>query len=104
LIPLFAGILRLCFIRHGVRYVDALVVVSYTQAQLNLFSAAVVFPVVYVGGMLFPAAAGIVALAYGVFAWASFPTTGRWWARALLALALAQALNGGLVALIKLWL
>ena len=46
LLPLIAGVLRLCFMRHGVRYVDALVVATYSQAQLNLFAAALVAPTV----------------------------------------------------------
>lgn len=99
ILPLVAGVLQLCMHRFGMRYVDALVVTSYTQAQLNLFNAAITVPVVLLGSPLFQGAVGIVALGYVVFAWASF-VEGRWPWRilaALLAVTLAQVLNGVVV-------
>ncbi|MCB1553476.1 MAG: DUF3667 domain-containing protein [Xanthomonadales bacterium] len=107
LLPLIAGVLRLCFMRHGVRYVDALVVATYSQAQLNLFAAALVAPAAYFGGLVLPAVLGTLTLVYAVYAWASFPSVGRWWTRtllAVLALLLCQGLNSALVWLVMRWM
>lgn len=106
LMPLIAGVLRLCFARHGMRYVDALVVASYTQAQLNLLGALLVLPIAWYGGVVAQGAVGLLAAVYVVFAWASF-CRGRLWVRTLLALlafVLAQALNSGIVYLVTRWI
>lgn len=99
ILPLVALVLKLCMHRFGMRYVDALVVTSYSQAQVNLFNAAVMVPVVMTGSQLAQVGVGIAALGYVLYAWAGFVHGRLLWRvlAALLAIILAQALNGAVL-------
>lgn len=99
ILPLIAAVLKLCMHRFGMRYVDALVVTSYTQAQINLFNAVVMVPVVLAGSKALQVGVGMVSLVYVVLAWASFSQGRLLWRilAALLAVILAQALNGAVL-------
>lgn len=99
-LPLLAVVIRLCFFGLNVRYIDALVTLGYTQAQVHLFS--LILPIWHasVGNRWIDLPVTGLVLAYLVWAWSSV-ADGPLWRRlpaAVLALILAQTLNGLMVA------
>jgi hypothetical protein len=98
-LPLVAGVMRGLFHGLGVRYVDALVLLGYTQAQGNLFG--VLAPLLLLAGapeIATLALAGAV-IVWMVRAWAGFASGPAWrrWVAAFGSLVLGQALNGAVV-------
>jgi hypothetical protein len=108
-LPLVALALRAAFHGLGVRYVDALVLLGYTQAQVNWFG--LLGPLALLAGAP-PAVAvalgGVISL-WLVWSWARFGIGPAWrrWLAAIITLVVGQALNGAVVwsvlALWRLW-
>lgn len=98
-LPLVALLLRAAFHGLGVRYVDALVLLGYTQAQANWFG--VLGPLLLLAGapQAAPVALGALIALWLLHAWASFGIGPAWrrWLAALASLVLGQALNGAVV-------
>ena len=95
-LPVLALVIRLCFFGLNVRYIDALVTLGYTQAQVHLFS--LVLPIWHAAfsNRLADLPVTALVLAYLVWAWSSV-ADGPLWRRllaAVFALFLAQTLNG----------
>lgn len=100
-LPLAAVAMRLFFLGLQVRYVDALVVMFYTQAQSNLYSLVSLAGLAMLGAGVTDIPLTIFVVAYMLWAWASF-ASGPWWRRILaaaLTLVAAQALNAAVVLL-----
>lgn len=101
ILPLAAAAMRLLFVGLRVRYVDALVVMFYAQAQSNLYSLLALASLALLGSNVADIPITIFVVLYMLWAWASF-ATGPWWRRilaAVLTLIAAQALNAGVVLL-----
>lgn len=105
-LPLVALVMRAAFHGLGVRYVDALVLLGYTQAQVNWFGT--IGPPLLLAGApqaMLVGLSGAIAL-WLVWAWAGFARGPAWrrWLAALASLVLGQALNGAIVwAALSLW-
>lgn len=95
ILPGVAALMRGLFHGLGIRYVDALVLLGYTQAQANWFGLAA--PLLLLAGV--PKAGALVVAAVVVawlaWAWAGFGQGPAWrrWAAAIGTLVLGQALN-----------
>lgn len=98
-LPLVALLLRATFHGLGVRYVDALVLLGYTQAQVNWFG--VLGPLLLLAGapQAVPVALGVLIVLWVLYGWATFGIGPAWrrWLAALASLLLGQALNGVVV-------
>jgi len=82
-----------------VRYIDALIVLFYSQGQVNLLGVLSLAIMAATGSQIANVPITIAALLYFVWAWASF-AVGPWWRRllaALLTLIAGQAINGAIV-------
>lgn len=98
ILPLVALAMRLFFIGQRVRYVDALLLLFYTQGQTNLLGLLVV-PVVLAHQTYIAIAISIGLQLYVIWAWASFGA-GPWWRRigaAVLTLVAGSAINQAIV-------
>ncbi len=94
-LPIVALLMRVCFIGLSVRYVDALIVLFYTQAQVVLFGLVALAVLAITGSQAAAMPVSIVIVAYFIWAWASF-ARGPWWRRilgAVLTLILGQIVN-----------
>jgi hypothetical protein len=101
ILPLAALAMRLFFVGLKVRYVDALVVLFYTQAQSNLYSLISLAGLAILGRGVVDIPLAIFVVVYMLWAWASF-ATGPWWRRilaAIITLIATQALNAAIVSL-----
>ena len=98
-LPLVALVMRGAFHGLGVRYVDALVLLAYTQAQANWFG--VLGPLLLLAGAPqgVVVALGVAVAGWLLWSWASFGVGPAWrrWVAAASSLLLGQALNGGIV-------
>lgn len=100
LLPLMAVVMRLLFHGLQIRYVDALVTLTYTQGQVNFASALLTPAVVFLPGSRYVVAAiSLFLIVYLLWAWSSVAIGAAWrrWLAALLTLALSQALNGSML-------
>lgn len=98
-LPFVALAMRLCFLGLRVRYIDALIVLFYSQGQVNLLGVLSLAIMAATGSQIANVPITIAALLYFVWAWASF-AVGHWWRRllaALLTLIAGQAINGAIV-------
>ena len=97
ILPLVAAVMRALFHGLGVRYVDALVVLGYTQAQANWFATATPL-LLLAGAPALPAslAFAVAVSAWLVWSWAGFARGPAWrrWLSAAGTLVLGQAING----------
>lgn len=104
LLPLMAVLLRLAFHGLQLRYVDALVTLAYTQAQVNLAGALLLSLVaVLPGDSHVVGGFSLVMVLYTLWIWFSVASGPRW-RRALaavVALVLSQLLNSGFVLLLQ---
>ena len=105
ILPLVALAMRAAFAGLQVRYVDALVLLGYTQAQVNLVSLAIPLWHATVGTRLLDLPVTLVLVVYLVWAWASNAQGRGWrrWSAAMLAFILAQTINAAVVSLMV-WL
>src|SRR5262249_5609713 len=98
-IPLIALVMRLFFIGLKLRYVDALVLLCYTQGQASLFGIVSGLAPALGAPIMVGAAASGFALVCFLWAWAT-AATGPWWRRllsAFLTLIVGEALNTALI-------
>lgn len=98
-LPLVALAMRVCFLGLKMRYIDALIVLFYTQGQVNLLGALSLALMAATGSQAANVPITIAVLVYFLWAWASF-AVGAWWRRllaALLTLVAGQAINGAVV-------
>ena len=100
-LPLVAGAMRLLFHGMRVRYVDALVVLAYSQAQVNLFQILAVAWLAAIGNSAADLPVSLLAAAYLLWSWASFAQGPAWrrWLAAVLTLVAGQLINGVIVVL-----
>jgi hypothetical protein len=98
-LPLIATALRLAFHGLQVRYVDALVLLGYTQAQINLLSLLGLGWLAVSGSNDAQVPLALVGTAYLVWSWSGFATGPAWrrWLSSLLALVLGQVINAAVV-------
>lgn len=98
-LPMVALIMRLCFVGLNVRYIDALVVLFYTQGQVNLLGVTSVATMAITTSQTANIPFIALTLIYLIWAWTSF-ASGPIWRRvlaAMLTLIFGQAINGALV-------
>ena len=102
ILPLVAVGMRLAFAGLGLRYVDALVLLGYTQAQVNLVSLVIPLWHATVGSRVLDVPVVIAVIGYLIWAWASTARGRAWrrWLSAVIAFVLAQAINAGVVSLV----
>ncbi len=100
LLPLMALVLRLMFHGLRLRYVDALIALCYTQAQINLIGAGII-PLVALlpGDRAIVTATSLLMVCYSLWIWSSVAVGDAWrrWLAAILSLLLSQLLNSGFV-------
>lgn len=99
ILPFGAALMRLLYTGLDLRYVDALVALAYTQAQVN-WTQSLVMPVA--AALDRPALLGVISVGLGlyvVYAWASCGVGPAWrrWSCAFLTLVAIQALNSVIV-------
>lgn len=101
-LPLVAGAMRLLFHGLKLRYLDALVLLAYTQAQVNLLSLLALGWLVLAGDNDGQGVLGLVAAVYLVWSWAGFAQGPAWrrWLAAVLSLVAGQLINAGVVSLV----
>ena len=98
-LPFVAGAMRLLFHGLRVRYVDALVVLAYSQAQVNLFSLLALAWLAASGNNAAQPPLSVLAVAYLLWSWASFAQGPAWrrWLAAAITLVAGQLINSAFV-------
>ncbi len=101
ILPLIALLMRVLAWRSPLRFIDALVLLAYAQAQVLLGQALLVVPVAVFGSNLLAQIVGTLISLYMVFAIATFIPTRRWWAwiAAVLTVVLGTLANAVIVQL-----
>lgn len=98
-LPIIALAMRLCFLGLKVRYIDAIIVLFYTQGQANLFGLIALAVLAITGSTVANLPVTVAVMFYLIWAWASF-ATGPWWRRiiaAVLTLVGGQIINSLIV-------
>lgn len=98
-LPVVALAMRICFIGLKVRYIDAVIVLFYTQGQANLFGIIALAVLAATGSTAANLPVTAAVMLYFIWAWASF-ATGPWWRRILaaaLTLITGQFINATIV-------
>ncbi|HTA64431.1 MAG TPA: DUF3667 domain-containing protein [Xanthomonadaceae bacterium] len=95
MLPILAAIMRGAFHGLRVRYIDALVVLAYTQAQVNLASLLLLGTMAVSDNPLWQVPSMAAMLFYLLWAWAGFAQGPAWrrWLAACATLVLGQAIN-----------
>lgn len=98
-LPIVALVMRLCFVGLKLRYLDALIVLFYTQGQVNLYGLAALAGIAATNSQIADIPVTVGVLSYLIWAWAAC-AAGPWWRRllaALLTLVGGQLINNVIV-------